>query len=231
MTSASACSRRIADKLLQRWTLTAETCPVEQCRHVPLMLERSDDPSCVFWCPSAETYVVDGAHGARDVSTSARGSEGGSAAIVDDRTTEVSVETLGDASGAVAEKLLRGWTLTGDACPMPGCHTPLVRSSGGEMFCARHAMYVRAESAVSRPPAGTAAATNAGDGQPRSARGTMIDADVIASERRTFDALEAKLERAREALERSVDPDDTRSYLRLIDDLHASMKALQTSPL
>ncbi|OUS42581.1 hypothetical protein BE221DRAFT_103506 [Ostreococcus tauri] len=189
----------------------------------------------MFWCPSAETYVVDGAHGARDVSTSARGSEDGSAAIADDRTTEVSVETLGDASGAVAEKLLSGWTLTGDACPMPGCHTPLVRNSAGEMFCARHAMYVRAESAVSRPPAGTAAAAatnaNAGDGQRRSVRGTMIDADVIASERRTFDALEAKLERAREALERSVDPEDTRSYLRLIDDLHASMKALQTSPL
>ena len=47
-----------------------------------------------------------------------------------------------DHAGQIAEKLLEGWTLLAEYCPMEGCLAPLMRSRDGRRFCVAHDMYV-----------------------------------------------------------------------------------------
>lgn len=228
MSRASDASARIADRLLARWTLTARACPVETCK-CPLMCERPDEDE-IFYCAAADARVrsSDRAHGASerrdavDVVEDVVGASDG----VDGRLMDAGRAPVADASGRVAEKLLEGWTLTGATCPMTGCHTPLVRNREGEMFCARHELYVREAGATARaekPPAGTAAANaraSASVSAP-TARAALSD-----SELRTLRALEAKADAAREAFERETDAARARDWLALLDDAHACMRRL-----
>ena len=45
--------------------------------------------------------------------------------------------TEAEALEDVSARMLQGWTMLGDACPVAGCNTPLVRSRQGEVWCAR----------------------------------------------------------------------------------------------
>ena len=58
-----------------------------------------------------------------------------------------------------------GWTMLGDACPVAGCNTPLVRSRQGEVWCARCGAAVVKEgdamSVPSSPPSTTEVAQKA----------------------------------------------------------------------
>ena len=47
-----------------------------------------------------------------------------------------------DSAGAIAEKLLEGWTLLAEYCPMEGCLAPLMRSRDGRRYCVTHSMFV-----------------------------------------------------------------------------------------
>lgn len=195
------------------------------------MRERVEDDS--LYCAAADAFVrlSDATHGARAVCDAVDASARDGGGVEDDRWVEGTAgdgrEKAADASARVAEKLLMGWTLTGETCPMTGCHTPLVRSRGGEMFCARHEMYVRdARDAAraSKSSAGAAAAANASNAAVAS---VSVDRAALSdSERRTLRALEAKAEAAREAFERETDAARSREWLALLDDLHASMKRL-----
>ena len=50
--------------------------------------------------------------------------------------------TEAEALEDVSARMLQGWTMLGDACPVAGCNTPLVRSRQGEVWCARCAAAV-----------------------------------------------------------------------------------------
>jgi hypothetical protein len=47
-----------------------------------------------------------------------------------------------DHAGMIAEKLLEGWTLLAEYCPMEGCLAPLMRSRDGRRYCVAHDMFV-----------------------------------------------------------------------------------------
>jgi|SaaInlV_125m_DNA_1040241.scaffolds.fasta_scaffold13420_1 uncharacterized Zn finger protein (UPF0148 family) len=138
-----------------------------------------------------------------------------------------------DVSGRVAEKMLMGWTLTNDVCPVSSCSAPLVRNRAGESFCVRHEMFVRKGESATRamgatvsapkPPPGTAAAR---DGKSRVGRQSRVDDEIEESSLRTLRALEEKLAQARGALRDETDVDKCRSWLAFIDELHGSMRAL-----
>jgi len=153
-------------------------------------------------------------------------------------TTRTSPSDVGapvDVSGAIAEKLLQGWTLTNDTCPMPACATPLVRNRQREMFCVKHDMFVRAAATAAaaaatfgehpNPPPGTHAAAAAAAAAAPS-RTHALDDDITASERATIAALESKLAAARAALNAETDASRCDGWLALIERLHAAMRAL-----
>lgn len=234
-------SARIAERLLRGWTLTAEHCPVASCG-CPLMLEPGAGDA--HYCARANASV-----GLRDREHDERGAivtDDASAASDDEEDEERRVRAMTartaapaanpadaplenvDVSSRVADKLLRGWTLASDSCPMKGCSTPLVRDgAAGELFCVRHELYVRAAppDAAPRPPPGTAAAAGSADVARDVAR-TVHDA-VDESSLRTLRVLEGKLESARAALEAETEPAKCRDWLAFLDDVHASMRALR----
>lgn len=234
-------SARIAERLLRGWTLTAEHCPVASCG-CPLMLEPGAGDA--HYCARANASV-----GLRDREHDERGAivtDDASAASDDEEDEERRVRAMMartaapaanpadaplenvDVSSRVADKLLRGWTLASDSCPMKGCSTPLVRDgAAGELFCVRHELYVRAAppDAAPRPPPGTAAAAGSADVARDVAR-TVHDA-VDESSLRTLRVLEGKLESARAALEAETEPAKCRDWLAFLDDVHASMRALR----
>jgi len=145
-----------------------------------------------------------------------------------------------DVSGRIAEKMLAGWTLTNDVCPVSSCAAPLVRNRAGESFCVRHEMFVRKDESATRamgatgatgevvstprPPPGTAAARN---GKSRVGGQSRVDDEIDQSSLRTLRVLEEKLAQARGALRDETDVDKCRSWLAFIDDLHGSMRALR----
>ena len=45
-------------------------------------------------------------------------------------------------ASAIAEKLLQGWTMLAEYCPVEGCVTPLMRSRDQKVFCVAHDMFV-----------------------------------------------------------------------------------------
>ena len=47
-----------------------------------------------------------------------------------------------DNASAIAEKLLQGWTMLAEYCPVEGCTTPLMRSRENKVFCVAHDMFV-----------------------------------------------------------------------------------------
>ena len=47
-----------------------------------------------------------------------------------------------DHASQIAEKLLEGWTLLAEYCPMEGCLAPLMRSRDGRRYCVAHDMFV-----------------------------------------------------------------------------------------
>ena len=63
--------------------------------------------------------------------------------------------TEAEALEDVSARMLQGWKMLGDSCPMPACNTPLVESRRGEVWCARcGAAVLRAPPAgASLPPA------------------------------------------------------------------------------
>lgn len=234
-------SARIAERLLRGWTLTAEHCPVASCG-CPLMLEPGAGDA--HYCARANASV-----GLRDREHDERGAivtDDASAASDDEEDEERRVRAMTartaapaanpadaplenvDVSSRVADKLLRGWTLASDSCPMKGCSTPLVRDgAAGELFCVRHELYVRAAppDAAPRPPPGTAAAAGSADVARDVAR--TVHYAVDESSLRTLRVLEGKLESARAALEAETEPAKCRDWLAFLDDVHASMRALR----
>lgn len=61
-----------------------------------------------------------------------------------DTTNERSCKMQRDDDNAshIAEKLLEGWTLLAEYCPMEGCLAPLMRSRDGRKYCVAHDMFV-----------------------------------------------------------------------------------------
>ena len=236
-------SARIAERLLRGWTLTAEHCPVASCG-CPLMLEPGAGDAHYCARANASVGLRDREHGPRergalvadDASAASDGEEDeerhvrammARTAATAANPADAPLENV-DVSSRVADKLLQGWTLASDSCPMKGCATPLVRDrAAGELFCVRHELYVREAppDAAPRPPPGTAAAAGSADVARDGAR-TVRDA-VDESSLRTLRVLEGKLESARAALEAETEPAKCRDWLAFLDDVHASMRALR----
>lgn len=78
-----------------------------------------------------------------------------------------------DASSAeIADKLLQGWTLLNEHCPMENCLTPLVRNRERRMYCVRCAMWVMTQEqarqqGASPPPPPPPPASTPGSVAPR----------------------------------------------------------------
>lgn len=156
------------------------------------------------------------------------------------QTVSPGVASAADASSKIADKLLDGWTLTNDLCPMPGCSTPLVRNRSREMFCCKHELFVRAAESANRDARDASAGAPTTTTAPKPPPGTAAHAitrttttsstlvppsssphpSVIA----TVDAFETKLAQARDALARETDADACRRYVELIASLHQAMR-------
>lgn len=143
-------SSRIGEKLLAGWTLLGESCQRTGCA-APLLRSRDG----ALYCPQH-----DGEAGAAESSSPA--TEGGydSSAHADERLgpfasraarePEAVAPTVPEhaQAGVIADYLLRGWKMLGEACPLPGCHAPLManhRQGDSRKFCPVHALWVLTE--------------------------------------------------------------------------------------
>ena len=101
--------------------------------------------------------------------------------------------TEAEALEDVSARMLQGWTMLGDACPVAGCNTPLVRSRQGEVWCARCGAAVVKEgdamSVPSSPPSTTEVA--------QKARAAWAEAAARSSDDDAEDAATASSPRAR----------------------------------
>lgn len=69
-----------------------------------------------------------------------------------------------DNASKIAEKLLQGWTMLAEYCPVEGCTTPLMRSRDQKVFCVAHEMFVMSSEeadAMKRSGVGVDGATSA----------------------------------------------------------------------
>ena len=156
------------------------------------------------------------------------------------QTVSPGVASAADASSKIADKLLEGWALTNDLCPMPGCSTPLVRNRSREMFCCKHELFVRAAESVHRYASDASAGAPTTTTAPKPPPGTAAHAITLTTTTSstlappsssphpsvvaTVDAFETKLAQAREALARETDADACRRYVELIASLHQAMR-------
>lgn len=156
------------------------------------------------------------------------------------QTVSPGVASAADASSKIADKLLEGWTLTNDLCPMPGCSTWLVRNRSREMFCCKHELFVRAAESVHRSTLDASAGAPTTTTAPKPPPGTAAHAITLTTTTSstlappsssphpsviaTVDAFETKLAQAREALARETDADACRRYVELIASLHQAMR-------
>lgn len=151
------------------------------------------------------------------------------------QTVSPGAASAADASSKIADKLLEGWTLTNDLCPMPGCSTPLVRNRSREMFCCKHELFVRDAESVhryARDASAVAPTTTTTTTAPKPPPGTAAHAITLVppsssphpSVIATVDAFETKLAQAREALALETDADACRRYVELIASLHQAMR-------
>ena len=75
-------------------------------------------------------------------------------------TTNTNTTTIADSSQALADRMLEGWALLAESCPL--CSTPLVRSQEGRIYCVTCQMYaVHEDKVVENTPAAAAAAAAA----------------------------------------------------------------------
>jgi len=161
------------------------------------------------------------------------------------QTVSPGVATAADASSKIADKLLEGWTLTNDLCPMPGCSTPLVRNRSREMFCCKHELFVRAAESANRYARDASAGAPPTTTAPKPPPGTAAHATTLTTTTSstlvppsssphpsviaTVDAFETKLAQARDALARETDADACRRYVELIASLHQAMRDVTSS--
>ena len=93
--------------------------------------------------------------------------------------------TEAEALEDVSARMLQGWTMLGDGCPVADCNTPLVRSRQGEVWCARCGAAVVREGAplqMSGPPPSTkVAAAKARAAWAEAAAGQADDAGATAA--------------------------------------------------
>jgi len=136
--SASS-SATMGDLLLGGWTMLAEGCPT--C-HVPLMRDPSSQEDVCVECGRTTRVGVaggpeDGWHrdeGSREERSEEHDANGG----------EEHAEEQ-DASAKLAQKMLEGWKMLADHCPL--CRTPLCKSRQGETRCVACDLPVRREGA------------------------------------------------------------------------------------
>ena len=144
-------SSRIGEKLLAGWTLLGESCPRAGCA-APLLKPRDGG---ALYCPqhdgeagplesspSSEGGYDSSTHADQRLGPFARGAPAAEPAAV------APVVPSHAQAGVIADYLLRGWTMLGEACPLPGCHAPLManrRQGDTRKFCPVHALWVLSE--------------------------------------------------------------------------------------
>jgi uncharacterized Zn finger protein (UPF0148 family) len=135
----------LSQKILQGWTLLAESCPSDGC-NVPLVRSGKGDTYCCS-CqvhfdaelnplpPTAAQQAVPKASSSSSASSSQPKQE--PSASVNEPMQETSPPAKPkDRSQLIADKLLAGWAMLNDVCPRPGCEgVPLVKSRDGRMWC------------------------------------------------------------------------------------------------
>ncbi|KAH9062046.1 hypothetical protein EDB87DRAFT_1560067 [Lactarius vividus] len=137
-------SDKLGKLLLDGWTLSDRTCPVEECRGVPLL--RSERGLETWFCPSCEgngtgeffffggfhTYLTSSTHYSRlSTPPTEDAYVPGSPTFPMPAETEDSIRRRQQsdlASAEIGNRLLRGWAMLADECPGRTCYgIPLVR--------------------------------------------------------------------------------------------------------
>eukprot|EP00898_Chlorokybus_atmophyticus_P008121 jgi/Chlat1/830/Chrsp104S01173 len=166
----------LSQKLLEGWTMLAQSCPDQSC-NVPLVQARSGSPvlcvSCgMSWNRLADIAATD-ANGDADDGEGAEeykedevkyddiaqafcageGAAGANANEIDAALPELTADEAAARdkarqrsdyiSGQLASKLLQGWTLLNEHCPITNCQTPLVRNREKQRFCVGCGLWVR----------------------------------------------------------------------------------------
>jgi uncharacterized Zn finger protein (UPF0148 family) len=141
----------IGERLLRGWTLMAECCP--RCVHTPLVKSRQGEMYCVGCemdvkregtldmtvtsSPVKTAVQTPGTSGLGSSRLAASAPPGltvpqralGAGALASPMRSYSPLKSLADpskASSAIAQKLLLGWTLLGETCPVDGCLVPLM---------------------------------------------------------------------------------------------------------
>jgi len=127
---------------LQGWTMLAESC--DEC-NVPLMEKKKgqiiscvgckrnfkrevneDDPSTLMMVPIVKDTVQNSAPPQVNSTTLAPPQV---------NSTTLTEKPQPQISDIMGEKMLQGWTLLGDTCPI--CNSPLMKDREGQMFCVK----------------------------------------------------------------------------------------------
>ncbi|KAH8999411.1 hypothetical protein EDB92DRAFT_1790271 [Lactarius akahatsu] len=139
-------SDNLGKLLLDGWTPSDRTCPVEECRGVPLLRSPEGRGLVTWFCPSCEgngtgefcffggfyTYLTSSTHYSRSSTPPTDDAYvPGSPTFAIPAETEDSIRRRQQsdlASAEIGNRLLRGWAMLADECPRRTCYgIPLVR--------------------------------------------------------------------------------------------------------
>ncbi|KAI0301838.1 hypothetical protein B0F90DRAFT_1715778 [Multifurca ochricompacta] len=145
-------SNKLGSLLLEGWTLSDRTCPVEGCRGVPLLHSPEKRDSVTWFCPSCEgdgsacepraslsdprqtssPSLASSTHYSRSSTPATEDSHAPSsptfATPVETEESIMRRQQSDFASSEIGNRLLKGWAMLADECPRSTCYgIPLVR--------------------------------------------------------------------------------------------------------
>jgi len=135
-------SSKIAERLLQGWTMLAESCPIESC-YAPLMKNKKTDETWCVVCDKRVMFLVDATDSRTEQDESVE-------QTIETEYPEVEIskeelerirkrcEIRDKVSENIGEKMLSGWRMLGEHCIQPDCleiGVPLLQDRSGQKHC------------------------------------------------------------------------------------------------
>ncbi|KAF0736520.1 hypothetical protein Ae201684P_007103 [Aphanomyces euteiches] len=231
-------SGRLAEKMLQGWTLLAVNCPEPHCC-TPLVSSKKDKTrvlcvKCDKWYSTEPPAQPELPHTPQPVQQEVK-----SDANEIDPSYEARRKRRDATSNKLGEKMLQGWALMNQVCPKADCGTPFVRNREGKLYCVTCDQFAMTEEQVAAtappPPSGQTPKRQevvVSPSSPQSHAQAFIDTsgndgneeDTYA---RALHVLHEKLAAAVNTMEGATTDSQVKAQCKVIRDLVKTIKAIQ----
>eukprot|EP00743_Colponemidia_sp_Colp-15_P004553 GILK01004907.1.p1 GENE.GILK01004907.1~~GILK01004907.1.p1 ORF type:complete len:309 (+),score=47.91 GILK01004907.1:50-976(+) len=142
----------MSKRLLEGWAMLAETCPGPNCA-VPLLKNKSGEIYCVsckmncvmesqvtpnmkIVSPDTPVPVASPVNNVQDIAADEEDGYGWTAPTPEEKAQmEKKRKRTDQTSSKIGQKLLMGWALLSESCPLDDCGTPLMRDKKGVLVC------------------------------------------------------------------------------------------------